>query len=372
MKNKQSLYARLLARIAQFQVENPLIVLATILVLTLLFLIPAQDVRTVASLEQMMPRDTPEIAAFNDLRDAGLGRDAIAILVRVDTDSAYIRDAIHGPDLDAYVLRAEHLLEQESSVLRVEHHLNNPRHLHTNQDGTEVLILAYTDAAADNDRMQRLAERTQEIAHQGVPPGTSVHLTGTPIIQQHLGELIQQDQQTTRWWSTVFVLAITAILFGLSSSVIPILTVTLSVTWLYGTMGLVDLPISTLAGGVAAMVIGIGIDFAIHLMNKFKFERKQGLSIPKAIQQAVVHTGTALSVTALTTGAAFLSFLIGVMPEMGRFGILMALGIFYALILTLFALPALLVLEERIIAYWSKKARFGIEKEYALKKEESS
>ena len=199
-----------------------------------------------------------------------------------------------------------------------------------------------------------------------MPAGTSVHLTGTPIIQQRLGELIAQDQQRTRLASTLFVLAITALLFGLSSSIIPIITVTLSVSWLYGTMGLVDLPISTLAGGVAAMVIGIGIDFAIHLMNKFKFERKDGLSIPEAIECAVVHTGTALTFTALTTGAAFLSFLVGVMPEMGRFGIIMALGIFYALILSVFGLPALLVIEERVIAWYSKRARFGIEKEYRL------
>ncbi|MFT4250418.1 MAG: MMPL family transporter [Candidatus Woesearchaeota archaeon] len=364
MKNKQSRYSLFLKRIAQLQIQYPLLVLLTIVLLTLLFAIPAQDVQTVASLEQMMPQDTPAIKAFNDLRDQELGRDAIAVLLRIDTQGHNQRVNILGEDTDQYVQILKKNLLEETSVHEVQTHLQNPAFI--NQDQTEVLLIAYTDAAGDDTRMKRLASRVSYLSEQAVPYATKPYLTGTPIIQQRLGEYIQTDQQRTRLASTLLVLLITALLFGFTSSLIPILTVTLSVSWLYGTMGLFGLPISTLAGGVAAMVIGIGIDFAIHLMNKFKFERKNGLSIPEAIQEAVVHTGTALSVTALTTGAAFLSFLVGVMPEMGRFGILMALGIFYALVLTLMALPALLVLEERLIAYFSKKARFGIEGEYKL------
>ena len=369
MKKKQSRYSRFLQTIAHLQVQYPYVVLAVIIALTIFFAIPAQDVRTVASLEQMMPQDTPAIAAFNDLRDQELGKDTIAIILRIDMHSHNQRTDILGEDTDSYVQLLSEQLLQETSISQVRSYLNSPQEQFVNADQTETLIIAYTDAAGDDERMKRLAKRVDYLSEQALPQGTKPYLTGTPIIQQRLGEYIQSDQQTTRLASTILVLLITALLFGLSSSIIPIITVTLSVSWLYGTMGLVDLPISTLAGGVAAMVIGIGIDFAIHLMNKYKFERKHGLDVPEAIEEAVVHTGTALSVTALTTSVAFLSFLIGVMPEMGRFGILMALGITYALILTLMALPALLVLEERIINYWSKKARFGIQQEYRLEKQ---
>lgn len=366
MKKKQSKRVGFLKRIAHMQIRYPYVVLAVMIALTALFTIPAADVRTVASLEQMMPQDTPAIESFNQLRDQGLGRDAIAVVASIDPDSTIPRTDIRGEDLNAYFTQLDEALKQETSVTQVQSALTNQQFI--NQDSTQALLLAYTDAAGDDERMKRLADRVENLASQGVPTGVEVSLTGTPIIQQRLGEYIQQDQETTRIASTIFVLLITALLFGLSSSIIPIITVTLSVSWLYGTMGLFDIPISTLAGGVAAMVIGIGIDFAIHLMNKFKFERKQGLNIPDAIEHAVVHAGTALSATALTTGAAFLSFLVGVMPEMGRFGIIMALGIFYALILTLMALPALLVIEEKIIEYLSKKVRFGVEGEYHLEK----
>ena len=159
------------------------------------------------------------------------------------------------------------------------------------------------------------------------------------------------------------------IIFGtFTSAIVPILVVTVSVNWLYGTMGYTGLPISTLAGGVAAMVVGIGIDFAIHIMNKFKYERKKGYDLKKSIELAVVETGTALTATSATTIAAFLAFLSGAMPEMGRFGILMAIGIIYSLIFSLAGLPALLVLEEKGIDYLKRKMKFGVEGELHLEK----
>jgi hypothetical protein len=66
--------------------------------------------------------------------------------------------------------------------------------------------------------------------------------------------------------------------------------------------------------------------------------------------------------------AAFLAFMVGVMPEMGRFGILMAIGIFYSLVFSIFGLPALLVIEEKIIYYFKSRLNFGIEGELHLEK----
>ena len=54
------------------------------------------------------------------------------------------------------------------------------------------------------------------------------------------------------------------------------------------------------------------------------------------------------------------------MPEMNRFGLLMAIGVTSAFILSITALPALLILEERLIHFISKKLHFGVEGEYML------
>jgi hypothetical protein len=390
----KDLYHLLLRKIAHFQVNYPLLTLIFLGLLTVAIFGGVSQVNTVASLEQMMPKDIEEIKAFNVLRDNHLGQDVIAIILEVDRDSTikngvsdirdkrvhdylvYIKEILlEEPDvLEAYaysdiVLSAEEPIDHNTyEIIINDDALDLLFSNYINSDSSLTMIMLTTDVSADDPRMNLLSTKIKKIIEDaGHPPGVNIKFTGTPVIQQRLGELISQDRANTQWISTLFVFLITMIIFGtFTSALVPIIVVTISVNWLYGTMGYANLPISTLAGGVAAMVIGIGIDFAIHIMNKFKYERKKGLSVKEAIEAAVVETGTALTATSLTTTAAFLAFLSGAMPEMGRFGILMAIGIGYALFFSLFGLPALLIIEERVIYWLKKKMRFGIEGELHL------
>lgn len=387
------MYKNFLKRAAHFQTKNPYLTIALLIAITILFLGGQSQVRTVASLEQMMPSDITEIQAFNELRDAQLGQDMVAIIVRVNRESSDPNGVIDITDYRVYeyVNNLRQLISEEPDIIEAYafsdvvnqagevskenyYHIINNQELQQymrnfiNDDKTITIILAKTDVSANDDRMNMLATKIKtHVKSAGHPSGVQVEITGTPVIQQQLGVLIGQDRKTTQNISTLFVFIITTILFGtLTSALVPIIIVTLSVTWLYGTMGYTGLPISTLAGGVAAMVIGIGIDYSIHLMNKFKNERKKGLTMAQAIEEAITDTGIALTGAAFATAIAFIAFLAGDMPEMGRFGTLMAIGVGYSFILSIFGLPALLIIEEKIIHKIAKKARFGVEGEYAL------
>lgn len=380
-------YHNFLRRLAHFQVEHPVVVVLLILFLTIAVYGGVSSVMTVASLEQMMPKDVEEIRAFNTLRDNNLGQDIIAIVVEVDRESSDMSGVvdIREKRVVDYVRHLKEVLEDEVDIREVmaisdfvPEDLSEEAYFDflsadgfsdfINSDYSKTVVLIFSDVSADDARMNLLSSKVKkDVESSGRPAGVVLKLTGTPVIQQKLGELILHDRSSTQWISTAFVFIITMLIFGsVSSAIVPIIVVSVSVNWLYGTMGYTGLPISTLAGGVAAMVVGIGIDFAIHIMNKFKFERKKGNGVKDSIELAVVETGTALTATSLTTIAAFLAFLSGAMPEMGRFGILMAIGITYSLVFSLFGLPALLVLEEKIIYAIKNKMNFGIEGELHL------
>lgn len=369
----ETMSQKFLKKIAHFQVENPIITIFMLFFLTIIIWGGIYKVETVASLELMMPKSVSEISTFNDLRDSGLGQDMIAIVLRVDSNS-FIEDSINNIDdirVENYISSLSSVLARESGVLSINSFVGLPEDMKKDfisSDLRSTYILINTDLATDDFRMNLLVNRINGVLLDFESlSGVSYELTGTPIVQQKLGQLINLDRANTQWISTLMVFIITALIFrSILSAIVPIIVVFASVNWLYGTMGYTGLPISTLAGGVAAMVIGIGIDFAIHIINKFKFERKNGLSILESVELAVVHTGSALGTTSLTTMAAFLAFMVGVMPEMGRFGILMAIGIFYSLVFSIFGLPALLVIEERIIYFVKSKFSFGIENEFVL------
>jgi hypothetical protein len=225
-----------------------------------------------------------------------------------------------------------------------------------------------TDVSADDVRMNLLATRlAEDVASAGKPAATNIRITGTPVIQQRLGAVIEHDRGLTEKLSAVFVFILVAIVFGsLVAAFVPMASIILSIIWLYGAMGYLHLPISTLAGGVAAMVIGIGVDFSIHLRNKFEYERKKGESLEYAIEETMANTGYVLTIVTAVTAIAFLTFLLGRMPEMGRFGLLMALGVTLAFILSVVGLPALFIVEEKIIYGVKRHFRFGVEHELVL------
>ncbi|MBS3114208.1 MMPL family transporter [Candidatus Woesearchaeota archaeon] len=382
------LYKKTLQRIAHFQTHNPYTTILVLLALTVFIIGGIPYVKTVASLEKMMPESMDEIKYFNVLRDNFLGKDMIGIVIDVDMESQNEKRIFSVKDkrLLEYIENLREQLSKEDDVIETfavtdilkkfnNNHIPDEQTFdsliknkeianlirnYINDDFSITYIILNTDVGRDDRRLSSLAEAIKkDIRDAGMPPGITIRLTGVPLIQQELSKMIKSSMLNSLWSSILLVFLITFLLYrSLVSSLLPLIVVFISVIWLFGTMGYFNLGISTLAGGVAAIVIGVGIDYSIHLMNRYKYERKQGKKIEEAVEEAVVSTGTALFATAITTLAAFFAFLFGTMPEMGRFGMLMIIGISYSLVFTIIGLPAMLVAEEKLVVFYKNKKHY--------------
>ena len=387
------MFKKILEKLAVLQVRHPYFVITLIILLSLIMYSFSSNVRTVAALENMLPYDLEEVKAFNILRDNNLGQDGIAIVVELSKDEfgyeqeslVNFNDTTKNKELKSefhnYLKELDKTISNNPGVLdviSVTDYLDKgltfkDSYIHGffNDDYSKTMLFIKTDVSANDLAMNSLSnEIKNDLEGLGTPSGVKLSITGTPIIQQKLGELVNKDRKNTQWISTLLVYIITALVFSsFIAAIIPILIVSIAVNWLYGTMGYYDLPTSTLAGGVASMVIGIGIAYSLYLMNKFKFNRKKGLSIEEAMKTSVISAGTSLTASSMTTIAAFLAFMVGDMPEMGRFGLLMMIGVSYSFLFSIIGLPSLLVIEEQIYELIANKWRFGLEKEYELKKD---
>ncbi len=386
-------YKKLLKQIANFEVKHPFFVVFFILALTMMVFSFAPNVRTVASLEKMLPYDLEEVKAFNLLRDNNLGQDGIAVIIEVEnnqyaqdnsylvnfneeTNNLQIREDIYTylKNLDAEFSSTSGILDAVSVVDYLDKGLDfKSEHItgFFNDDYSQTMIFIKTDISTNDLNMNLLSDNIKEdLENIGKPDGVKTSLTGTPVVQQKLGKLINLDRQSTKWISTLLVFLVISIIFrSVVAAIIPVIIVTVSIDWLNGVMGYYDMPISTLAGGVAAMVIGIGIDYSLFLMNRFKFNRQKGKSIKEAMEISVVSAGSSLTATSATTMAAFIAFMFGSMPEMNRFGMLMVIGVFFSFLFSILLLPALLVIEEKIYYYLrTKKVAFGPEDDLVLEK----
>jgi predicted RND superfamily exporter protein len=97
----------------------------------------------------------------------------------------------------------------------------------------------------------------------------------------------------------------------------------------------------------AAIIVGLGVDFAIHIYQRYHHERASRKKPNKAVEVALTRTGTSVWTGGLTTIAAFLTLLLARIQGIVELGILVAAGLFFCLLTITLVLPAFLIWAER-------------------------
>jgi len=122
--------------------------------------------------------------------------------------------------------------------------------------------------------------------------------------------------------------------------VIPVMVAVLAV---YGGMGLFNIWLEPATAMFAAIAIGLGVDFAIHLLDRIKQALSTGShNWHQAIAEVYAETGRALFINFSVLALGFSSILISQLPVHDRFGVLIALALLGALLGTLLMIPGLL------------------------------
>ena len=127
-----------------------------------------------------------------------------------------------------------------------------------------------------------------------------------------------------------------------------VLPVAIVVINTFGLMWIFGIPFDPITAIVSALVVGVGVDFCIHLGERFTedLEAADG-DIPTALRQALRHTGAALAGSAATTILGFAVLMFGSIVPFQRLGFVMTAAMFLSLVAVVFVLPAILVLYGR-------------------------
>jgi len=336
-----------LEKLTELQEEHALEVVLFFLFLSVAMIPGMARVETIVALENMMPSSSTPVDGVNNLRAEGIGKDSIAVQISVGNSEDGVQ-SIEENMSQEYIEQLTKDIRQVQGVTQVMSPIQ--RDSLVDERKQNAVITAYTYVGDSGNEMSRIFNDIQEETRYQRPEGLETEISGVPAVQQRLSNMVSRDKNVTTIISLGLVFLITLGLFqgSFSSAVMPLIVVGLSVVWLYGTMGYLGIPLSTLAGSVAALVIGIGIDYSVHILNTYRFHRRED-TVGKALSEAVGETGVAIVATSITTISAFMAFLSGKMPEMHRFGLIMSIGIAYSLIFSFFLLPSVFVLEERLI-----------------------
>jgi predicted RND superfamily exporter protein len=124
-------------------------------------------------------------------------------------------------------------------------------------------------------------------------------------------------------------------------AVVPIAFV---VTGVYAFMTIAGYTVNVVTATIAAIAVGVGIDFSTHFTARFREELNGGSNRLAAVRRAGAGTGGALVLSALTSVLGFTVMALAPTPIFATFGTLTAVMIGLALVVSLVVLPSLLVL----------------------------
>lgn len=145
------------------------------------------------------------------------------------------------------------------------------------------------------------------------------------------------DQGTFDNLATLIFLALLVVIILLSVAfrslrgvIFPLIGLSSALVWTYGSLNLFGVQFSALEVAVAPLVLGLGIDYAIHLQRAYVAIRKDYPDPAEAWARACTRLSVPLLLAVITTVAAFLANIISPLPPLATFGLALAIGVICA------------------------------------------
>jgi len=205
---------------------------------------------------------------------------------------------------------------------------------------TVVRVYINTENSDDVRKMyDELKEDMENVKFSGVKKSA----TGSVILTVTTMDSLQDSQILSTIISMILALIILIIIYrNIFLGLIAITPVLLSSIWILGTMYILGISINVFTVSITALTIGLGIDYSIHIIERFREEHKK-FEAKIAVQRTIRSTGTALFISGLTTVCGFIVLTISPIPPIQHFGMITAMTIIYSSLLALVVVPILLL-----------------------------
>jgi predicted RND superfamily exporter protein len=199
---------------------------------------------------------------------------------------------------------------------------------------------------ASTDSLHKILERT-------LPdfPNVQAGITGTIPLQRDEMKYNEIHMRTSTILALVLVISLFILTFRMWST--PVLAAVNLVIAIIITSGVVSIypgRLNLMTMMFAVILIGLGIDFSIHIISIYSERRKVDKDAASAMEQTLLRSGSGIITGGLTTAAAFFTLTISVTRGIKEMGFVLGIGMICAMVMTIIALPAWLVARERFIS----------------------
>ena len=196
-------------------------------------------------------------------------------------------------------------------------------------------------------RVTALVSSVQNYLDTQLAEGISAEMVGSTRLKQRMTTQLVSSQLVSLAASVVVAAAIVALLMGsLAAGLIAVIPLVFAILINFGVMGFTGMTLNIATAMISSITIGIGIDYAIHFISRYRAEAK-ALADPGDVVAATTSTsGQAILFNAAAVIAGFLVLLFSAFSAFNSFGSLVALAMAISSASAMTVIPALFATRE--------------------------
>ena len=213
-----------------------------------------------------------------------------------------------------------------------------------NEELTEGIIISKFKSP-DNKSKIEFAKYMNRFIAENSTEECQIQITGMPFVDITMDQSLINSQIGSIAIAVFFVIVLVGgILRSLKSGFFAAIPIIATIILLFGFMGLTGISLNIATVLVASVALGIGIDYAIHIISHFKTSFKKNNDVNAAVQESILVSGKAIIINVVSVSAGFLVLVFSDMVPLQYFGLLIALSMVSSCLGALTLLPSLLIL----------------------------
>ncbi|WP_080931609.1 efflux RND transporter permease subunit [Methanosarcina mazei] len=367
---------KLLQKTTDLTIRYDIIVLGIASLLCLGGFYVDQSVPIETDVQTFVPQDMPALVDLAHMGDIMGGTDELNLIIKVK-DTA-------NPDVLKWIDRfSEHEVEgrkhiySASSIVPLVKERNGGTIPDTSQEieaiyaeipesqkdrymyGKNMLLLNFNIGNAVADiKVTGIQELTdivkQDMQWMPAPPGTSVTITGNNVVFIEVITALTSGRVAMTFLGLILVLAGLFVVYrDWLKAVVPIIPMFIVIGWSGGVMYYLDIEYTPMTATLGALILGVGSEYAILMMERYFEEKDAGATPMEAIHMTSAKIGTAIIASGATTVFGFLALVVSPFPMISNFGIVTVVDVLMALLATFVVFPPLIV----VLDTWREKRR---------------
>jgi hypothetical protein len=209
------------------------------------------------------------------------------------------------------------------------------------------MVLVRLAGNASIDDQARGADLVDEIVARHPVPGVEVLASGPPVLLAEINDYLRGGMALLGAVAVGVMALLLLVVFRARWRLLPLAVVLVGAIGAFGAVGLAGIPLTLVTISGLPILIGLGVDFAIQMHNRFEEERAEGQTPAVAADRAIRHMAPPLSLAMVAAVVGFLALLRSQVPMIQDFGLLLSVGVAVLVAVALTVPVALLFLRDR-------------------------